>query len=358
VVVALSVSLCSLTAALLFYTGIWHDLSVSLDMTPWREKQDALLAEAVASGTALEEVPLRCPFYKVENPETQCRACGTVVSRSGVHEVCACWGGGGQSGLALPSVNGLHLGLTRALRARKQENVNSLGNLVLDWSRAMHVRTACSVQHGALALTTTDVVAARITQAVKRTDDIALARIDLSNALGFVGNPGLCQVSRCCLGASAAVRAICSQARIDLPPRSSVSRVLHLPQVPQPPATPGPDLHVHQPDSGHGAVDVLEAVHLTPSRLQRLRRRMQRPLRLRFHPAGAGQHCHAHGLHAEVRLRCENAPPAAETDTQLLAGALFVYAHRYSWIEFLYPNGVFDDRWRDVLCGLFASPIP
>ena len=93
VVVAQSVSLCAISAALLFYTGIWHDLSVSLDMTPWREGQDALLAEALVSGTALEEVPLRCPFYKGELPETQCRACGTVVSRSGVHEVCACvWG--------------------------------------------------------------------------------------------------------------------------------------------------------------------------------------------------------------------------------------------------------------------------
>ena len=151
VVVAQSVSLCTLSAALLFYTGIWHDLSVSLDMTPWREKQDALLAEAVASGTALEEVPLRCPFYKGENPETQCRACGTVVSRSGVHEVCACEGGAGGSGLASPSTNGIRDGLTRAPRARKQENVNSLGNLVLDWSRAMHVRIACDLQPGELA---------------------------------------------------------------------------------------------------------------------------------------------------------------------------------------------------------------
>ena len=40
---------------------------------------------------------------------------------------------------------------------------------------------------------------------MKRTDDITLARLDLNNALDFVGNPGLCQVSRCCLGASDAV---------------------------------------------------------------------------------------------------------------------------------------------------------
>lgn len=84
---ALSGMLCVLTASTLFYTGIWHDLSVSLDMTPWREGQDAALAEALVNGTPPEEVPLRCPFYKGEPPEAQCRACGTVVSRSGLHEV-------------------------------------------------------------------------------------------------------------------------------------------------------------------------------------------------------------------------------------------------------------------------------
>jgi hypothetical protein len=87
VVVALSVSLCVLTASGLFYTGIWYDLSVSLDMTPWREGQDAQLADALVNGTPAQEVPLRCPFYKGEEPEAQCRVCGTVVSRSGLHEV-------------------------------------------------------------------------------------------------------------------------------------------------------------------------------------------------------------------------------------------------------------------------------
>jgi hypothetical protein len=34
------------------------------------------------------------------------------------------------------------------------------------------------------------------------------------------------------------------------------------------------------------------------------------------------------------------------------------FTRRYSWIEFMYPNGVFNERWRDVMCGLFAAPLP
>ena len=31
---------------------------------------------------------------------------------------------------------------------------------------------------------------------------------------------------------------------------------------------------------------------------------------------------------------------------------------RYQWVPFPFPNGIFDDRWRDVLCGLFSAPLP
>ena len=87
VVVAQSCCLCVLTSAFLFYTGVWYDLSVSLDMTPWRDDQDAALAAALAAGTPPQGVDLRCPFYKGEALDTQCVACGTVVSRSGLHKV-------------------------------------------------------------------------------------------------------------------------------------------------------------------------------------------------------------------------------------------------------------------------------
>ena len=33
-------------------------------------------------------------------------------------------------------------------------------------------------------------------------------------------------------------------------------------------------------------------------------------------------------------------------------------ARRYDWVPFPCPNGIFDDRWRDVLCGIFSAPLP
>jgi hypothetical protein len=142
VVVALSVSLCVLTASVLFYTGIWFDLSVSLDMTPWREGQDAQLADALVNGTPAQEVPLRCPFYKGEEPEAQCRVCGTVVSRSGLHEVgyALAW----HFACTVCCVTEVCRPRTVALTGcsavlRAQEKVTPLGDLILDWGRATHV---------------------------------------------------------------------------------------------------------------------------------------------------------------------------------------------------------------------------
>ena len=34
------------------------------------------------------------------------------------------------------------------------------------------------------------------------------------------------------------------------------------------------------------------------------------------------------------------------------------FMRRYRWVPFPYPNGIFDDRWRDVLCGLFSAALP
>ena len=56
-----------------------------------------------------------------------------------------------------------------------------------------------------------------LSQAVERTDDTANARFELDAALDFTGNPALCQVSRCCLGA-------CASTQVNVR-----SRVLHAP---------------------------------------------------------------------------------------------------------------------------------
>ena len=65
--------------------GLWWDLSVNFDCAPWRVGQEDALA-AAAKGRDPQTVPLECPFYASEPAETQCPACGTVVSRSGLHE--------------------------------------------------------------------------------------------------------------------------------------------------------------------------------------------------------------------------------------------------------------------------------
>lgn len=81
--VALSSVCCTLAGCLLFATNIWWDLSINFDVAPWRAGQDGALT--VTPGGA-DSTPLECPFYRSENPEAQCCACGTLVSRSGLHE--------------------------------------------------------------------------------------------------------------------------------------------------------------------------------------------------------------------------------------------------------------------------------
>ena len=85
-----------------------------------------------------------------------------------------------------------------------------IGDVVLDWGRATHVRSASpgalgAAQHGGAALTSCVSVRGSdhlmLLQAVESKDDVALARMDLDAALSFIGNPGLCQVSTCCIGA-------------------------------------------------------------------------------------------------------------------------------------------------------------
>lgn len=68
--------------------GAWWDLSVNFDCAPWRVAQEEALAQA-AKGVDPQTVPLSCPFYASEPADTQCIACGTVVSRSGMHQARA-----------------------------------------------------------------------------------------------------------------------------------------------------------------------------------------------------------------------------------------------------------------------------
>ena len=73
------------TGVVMTLCGLVWDLSVNFDCAPWRVAQEEALA-AAAKGTDPQSVPLTCPFYASEPADTQCIACGTVVSRSGLHE--------------------------------------------------------------------------------------------------------------------------------------------------------------------------------------------------------------------------------------------------------------------------------
>jgi hypothetical protein len=80
-------------AAMIAWGLVW-DLSVNFDCAPWRAAQEDALAAGLASGGDAgcgdpQAVPLTCPFYAAEPAEAQCPACGTVVSRSGLHEARA-----------------------------------------------------------------------------------------------------------------------------------------------------------------------------------------------------------------------------------------------------------------------------
>lgn len=78
------------SGATLVAFGLVWDLSVNFDCAPWRAAQEEALAAAAAAGKGgvdpQRAAALQCPFYALEPPEAQCPACGTVVSRSGLHE--------------------------------------------------------------------------------------------------------------------------------------------------------------------------------------------------------------------------------------------------------------------------------
>ena len=130
--------------------GLVWDLSINFDCAPWRVAQEEALA-AVAKGTDPQSVPLTCPFYASEPADTQCIACGTVVSRSGLHEARCC-GAASRLGHTAALTLRAPCHVTRA--AAPQEKVSSMNEIVLDWGRAMEARTAAiAPPHAAQVMT-------------------------------------------------------------------------------------------------------------------------------------------------------------------------------------------------------------
>ena len=74
------------SGALLLACSLAWDLSVNFDCAPWRAAQEDALAAQCNAGRDPQNMPLTCPFYPGEHAEAQCIACGTLVSRSGLHE--------------------------------------------------------------------------------------------------------------------------------------------------------------------------------------------------------------------------------------------------------------------------------
>ena len=205
----------SLVGLLVFATGVvmtlcglvW-DLSINFDCAPWRVALEEALA-AAAKGTDPQTVPLTCPFYASEPADTQCIACGTVVSRSGLHEARC---GGAASRLRRTTELTLRAPRNATRAATPQDKVTSLNEIVLDWGRAMEARNPAFAPPPAAQVLTRDDAGLRFpkSQAVERKDDVRLARADLDAALDFTGNFTMCQVSKCCIGASSFdLRQIC-----------------------------------------------------------------------------------------------------------------------------------------------------
>ena len=100
-VVALVSCAVGCAMASLFATAVWWDLSISLDVAPWRQGQECALAGAVKAGGCCEEQKeaaaltgkeapvsaLTCPFIPGEEATEQCAACGAIVSKQALHDV-------------------------------------------------------------------------------------------------------------------------------------------------------------------------------------------------------------------------------------------------------------------------------
>jgi hypothetical protein len=128
------------SGALMIAYGLLWDLSINFDCAPWRAAQEDALAAAYAGGCGGDPqagLELTCPFYNNEPAEAQCPACGTVVSRSGLHEARA--GAAAQQRRACAALP-RPLTARAARRGAAQEKVLGLGEFVLDWGRAMQAR--------------------------------------------------------------------------------------------------------------------------------------------------------------------------------------------------------------------------
>jgi len=140
---------------------------------------------------------------------------------------------------------------------------------------------------------------------VERTDDVQLARLELDAALDFLGHPCLGQVGRCCLGCYVHQR--CH----NLLPRLAQICLLAAASCALAPWALW-KLFTNLPPGFNGVAGV----------------------------AAAGW-----ALSALLLALDAVATPLA-------------FMRKYRWIPFPFPEGVFGDRTRDVLCGLFAAPLP
>ena len=154
-------------------------------------------------------------------------------------------------------------------------------------------------------LTHASVAAHPCQQAVERTDDVHLARCDLDAALDFTGNPGMGQVNKCCIGC-----------------------------------------YVHQ--RCHNVLPRLVQICTYAALVLALAPWAFWKLFANLPPGFNGlAGCAAAGWAAGallLALDCVATPLA--------------FMRKYEWVPFPFPNGTFDDRTRDVLCGLFSAPLP
>jgi hypothetical protein len=157
-VVALTSAAVFAALAALFATSVWWDFGVSLDLAPWRVGQECALAGAVVRGCSVAPADaavraegdcaadrvgcssvhfspaLTCPFYPEEPATQQCIACGTVVSKLGMHFEAR-----RESGAVFPRPVDQSV-LLRPLMPASQNRLFSYGEIILDPGRAMRAR--------------------------------------------------------------------------------------------------------------------------------------------------------------------------------------------------------------------------
>ena len=198
----------------------------------------------------------------------------------------------------------------------------SYGSIVLDPCAAMRVRRPASLS------VCGELSAPSRWQAVEREDNVAEARKELDQVLDFKGNACTAQIGRCCIGAHAQ--------------RQPMSAELHL-------LTALP---------WHPGCYIYQRCHNVLPRLAQVCTFAAFPL--------ACAPWAASGIFDKLGPGVNG---CAGILAAIWAGAAFflvldavatpmAFMRKFSHLPFPYPNGVFSDRARDVLCGLFAASLP